>query len=627
MQMMLAHYIDPGTGSMLFTLFIGIVTTAYFFVRQLIIKLKFSAGGGRAKDLKGQGKLPYVIFAESKRYWNVFKPICDEFERRGVDVAYWTTSSDDPSLSEPYQHVHAEFIGEENKAFARLNMLSARVCLATTPGLDVYQWKRSPEVDWYVHTLHAVGSAAGYRMFGIDYYDAMLLSGSFQVDEVRELERKRKLPAKQCELVGCTYLDALAERLAREGTVTKDTTTVLLAPSWGSAAILSVYGERIIEALVATGFEVIIRPHPQSMVSEREMIDALMARFPEGERLSWNFDNDNFDALNRADVMISDFSGVVFDYALVFDKPIIYTESRFDADPYDASWLDEPLWKFSVYPTLGIPLAEGQFPRMREVIEQAIADEGLRAGRERAREQVWVHRGDSARLTVDYLVQAHEALERGERPYVDATTPAECGAVADAAQEQAQPEAGDALPSTKAAADQRLDAKTMPEQSRIASREAAAGQPDTADRGDAQTPDADAASGTTHDSDGASDTTEPTFFVRDPLPVLAPERKETVAIERVAPEKRTGGWRSRRAEKRRSRVKRSADDRYIIIGERPSEDATATIVCEEVRVMSQRDIDELLAEMDSLRDEVSYLRQDLEEMHDGGNEQDDRRAR
>ena len=186
---------------MLFTLLIGLVTTGYFFLRKVIIKLRFMLSGGSGKSAD-QDKLPYVIFSDHKRYWNVFKPICDEFERRGVDLHYWTASPDDPALEAPYEHVTCEFIGEGNKAFARLNMMTADIVLSTTPGLDVLQWKRSKDASWYVHTLHAVGSAAGYRMFGLDYYDAVLLSGQFQVDEVRELERLRDLPPKEIEIVG-----------------------------------------------------------------------------------------------------------------------------------------------------------------------------------------------------------------------------------------------------------------------------------------------------------------------------------------------------------------------------------------------------------------------------------------
>lgn len=37
-------------------------------------------------------------------------------------------------------------------------------------------------------------------------------------------------------------------------------------------------------------------------------------------------------------------SGVIFDFALVYDKPIIYTDTKFDISPYDAWWLDKEIW-------------------------------------------------------------------------------------------------------------------------------------------------------------------------------------------------------------------------------------------------------------------------------------------
>lgn len=402
-------YIDPGTGSMLFTLLIGLLSTGYFFVKKYFIKIKFLLSGGRVKA-GSETKLPYVIFSDHKRYWTVFKPICDEFERRGIPCAYWTASPDDPALDEPYEHVTCEFIGEENKAFARLNMMSATICLSTTPGLEVYQWKRSRDVDWYAHILHSAGVASGYRMFGIDFYDAMLLSGAWHVDEVRELERLRQLPPKEIEVVGCPYLDVMAERLKHTPPVKKDRTCVLLAPSWGESAILARYGRRIIDALIKTGFEIIVRPHPQSMTSEAEMLGKLMEEFPDGQDVTWNFDNDNFDVLNRADIMISDFSGVVLDYALVFDKPVVYAEGQLDHAVYDSAWLEKPIWSEWLYTQLGATLSEDQFPHMREVLEGVLADPGAREVRDTAREGAWQHRGESAARTVDYLVRKYAEL-------------------------------------------------------------------------------------------------------------------------------------------------------------------------------------------------------------------------
>lgn len=114
-------YIDPGTGSMLFSLAIGIVTALVFALRALAVKVRFVLSGGKAKRVFA-GKIPFVIYSDHKRYWNVFEPICDEFERRKVSLVYYTQSADDPALSKKYDFVKAEFIGEGNKGFVRMNM-------------------------------------------------------------------------------------------------------------------------------------------------------------------------------------------------------------------------------------------------------------------------------------------------------------------------------------------------------------------------------------------------------------------------------------------------------------------------------------------------------------------------
>nr|WP_318660143.1 CDP-glycerol glycerophosphotransferase family protein [uncultured Treponema sp.] len=408
-------YIDPGTGSMLFSIVIGIATTLLFFAQRIFVKLKFILSGGKAQKIAGN-KIPYVIFADHKRYWNVFKPICDEFENRKISLVYWTASPDDPALSEKYEHVKAEFIGEGNKAFARLNMMNAGIVLSTTPGLDVYQWKKSRNVDCYVHIFHEVGEPLTYRMFGVDAYDALLFNGTFQEHYIRLLEAERKEKPKECKVVGCCYLDSMKKRLDKEGSKTdkKAQKTVLLAPSWGQSAILSKYGKDILNALIKTGYKIIVRPHPQSFTSEKEMVEKLEKEFPESENFKWNRDNDNFDVLNESDLLITDFSGVVFDFTLVFDKPIIYADTSFNSDPYDASWIDEPLWRFEKLKELGIKLDKKDFPKMKEMIDSVIENKELKSSRERVRNEAWQYQGQGAEKTVDWLIEKYKRIA-GER--------------------------------------------------------------------------------------------------------------------------------------------------------------------------------------------------------------------
>ena len=397
-------YIDPGTGSMLFTILIGVLGAAIYGLREVYMKLRFRLSRGKTKK-ENEKEAQIVIFTDSKRYWNVFEPICDEFERRGEKLEYLTSSSDDPALKKDYTHVKSQFIGEGNKAFARLNTLRADIVLSSTPSLDVLYWKRSRDVKWYVHIPHAASDITIYRMFGIDYFDTILISGDYQEEQIRKLEKLRNLPAKEIVKVGITYMDEMKKRLDAAPPLPEHPTTVLLAPSWGSSGIFSVYGSSIIRGLLATGYNVIIRPHPQSYTAEKDLIEKLMAEFPADDKLEWNQDNDNFEVLRRSDIMISDFSGVIFDFTLVFDKPVIYADTSFNKDPYDAAWLDEELWTFSVLPKIGRQLTRNDLDNMRSLIDSCLTDKTFIKGRDEARLETWAYIGESAVRTVDYLLR------------------------------------------------------------------------------------------------------------------------------------------------------------------------------------------------------------------------------
>ena len=414
-------YIDPGTGSMLFTILIGVLGALVYFFRNALMKLKFTFTGGKKTKADGP-EIPVVIFTDSKRYWNLFRPICEELEKRKQKALYLTASEDDPALSENYEFVKTEFAGAGNRAFARMNMIRADVVLSSTPGLDVYQWKRSRDVKKYVHIPHGIYDFGTYRMFGLDYYDTVLLAGPFQGKTVRATEKERRLPEKELRVVGMPYMDKMLKRVqsGSPGPGSCDPKTVLLAPSWGKSAILSRYGDKIFEALLKTDYHIIVRPHPQSFTSEAELMAQLQAKYPDSDRLEWDRKSDNYDSLSRADVLISDFSGVVFDYAFVFEKPVIYADTSFDPKPYDASWVEGPMWHETVLPKIGVQLTEENVENIGEIIRECLDSGELKENIRKVREESWQCIGESAEKTVDYLAEVVEAEGQSDSVHSDA---------------------------------------------------------------------------------------------------------------------------------------------------------------------------------------------------------------
>lgn len=400
---MIGLYIDPGTGSMLFSIVIGLITMLYFVGKAAFIKLKFVLSGGKA--VANQNRYPFVIYSEGERYWGVFKPILEEFENRNIAVVYYTSSKKDPALEQNYTYIKGEYIGEGNKAFTRLNFLEADVCLMTTPGLDVYQLKRSRGVKHYSHIMHSVNDATSYRLFALDYFDSVLLSGEYQKAHIRLLEKQRGIKHKDLEVVGCTYLDVLQAKVKSLPTEEDLLFTVLVAPSWGESGLLVRYGKALLDPLVETGFQILVRPHPQSLQSEKEVVDQLVNRYKENASLEWDFSQENLQALSRADIMISDFSGVVFDYTFLFDRPFLYVNAEFDFKPYDAWDIEEEPWKFRVLPEIGVELTPDNFASIKEILLATSQDAQLSENRQKAKETAWQYRGESGKRVVDFLKQ------------------------------------------------------------------------------------------------------------------------------------------------------------------------------------------------------------------------------
>jgi len=405
-------YIDPGTGSMLFSILLGLFTTLFFVVRALAIKFKFMFTG--KKVVTDTKKRKFVVFCEGAQYITVFLPVLEVFEKRQTKVYYLTSVKDDPAFAAKYNYVTPEYIGEGNVAITKLNMLIADVCLMTTPSLNVYQLKRSKGVKHYAHVLHMPNDATTYRMFGLDYFDSVLLSGDYQKKDLQKLEEIRNTPKKELITVGCPYLDTLQKKFdnfKNKQKADKSTNfTVLVSPSWGKEALLLKYGSKLLDPLVKTGFTIIVRPHPQSKKSETAMLEKLQARYKDTTTLQWDFERDNIGAMIKSDVMISDFSGIIFDYTFLCDKPFLYVNTDINLDCYDAGdllELDPPIqpWQFAILPKIGRQVQEKDFAQIGTILKDMSDSKELAEERQQAKDTAWMYRGQSGDKVVEFMIR------------------------------------------------------------------------------------------------------------------------------------------------------------------------------------------------------------------------------
>ena len=135
------------------------------------------------------------------------------------------------------------------------------------------------------------------------------------------------------------------------------------------------------------------------------MLEKLENRYKDNKNLIWDFERDNIHSMKKADMMISDFSGIIFDYTFLCNKPVMYVDAEMDLRPYDAWDLHKQLWQFSVLEKMGIRLNENDFDRIGEVIKQASDSPELEAERKKAKETAWMNIGQAGKNLADYMIK------------------------------------------------------------------------------------------------------------------------------------------------------------------------------------------------------------------------------
>ena len=139
-----------------------------------------------------------------------------------------------------------------------------------------------------------------------------------------------------------------------------------------------------------------------------------MAKYPETEKLHWNRDNDNFEVLAESDIMISDYSAVNFDYAFVFDRPLIYSNTGFSKAQYDHWRFEEDPWNVATPRQIGVELTKDNIPDLKKIIDDSINNKSLDEARRIKKEETWCNIGSSAKIIAGYLEDKLAELGKDE---------------------------------------------------------------------------------------------------------------------------------------------------------------------------------------------------------------------
>ena len=336
--MMPILYLDPGTGSLLLYAIVGITTTVLFALRGFWYSLRSKIFLGKKGAVK---EMPDLVFqSEGGKYWQVFQPVLKALDKYDIKYGFVTSDKNDPVFSSGLKNVVAVYPGKELMTLSYMNRIKAKIVVSTTPQLDVYMLKRSKYVGKYVHLFHAPADIGMYEMYAFDNYDTLLCTGAYQKEAIRSIEKNRHEKAKELLDTGCTYYDYMIAELKKLPQKQDEGLTVLYAPAWGERSSVVKYGTAVIDRLVEAGIRVIFRPHPQMYVSDKETIAAVEEKIKNNPLIELDRNRTAAASMARSHAMVTDISGIIFDYALLFEKPIFLVNAEYNLGGYDVIDID-----------------------------------------------------------------------------------------------------------------------------------------------------------------------------------------------------------------------------------------------------------------------------------------------
>ena len=325
-------YLDPGTGSILVSTIIAVVSTVLFVAKDWFYRI---FKGQNIPSISKNNKIhEIVIWSEAKHYWPTFAPMVDYLQKHNIPFTYLASDKNDGGLKHTENN---QYIGLNGRTFSYLNQISAHVMVMTTPNLGDLAIKRSKNVNHYIHVVHSISDIHLYRRVAFDCFDTIMCSGDYQIKTLRMLEKIRGTDAKNLVQTGCLYYDSMPT--PNKKTSSTGIKTVLIAPAWGQNNILKYYNI-LLPRLLERGYNIIIRPHPQSFKSDKKLLAQVQKDFPNSEKITWDKKTDNMWACEHSDVMISHFSMIIFDYALVHKKPVLVFDTPISKK--DCEWVDMP---------------------------------------------------------------------------------------------------------------------------------------------------------------------------------------------------------------------------------------------------------------------------------------------
>lgn len=352
-----------------------------------------------------------VFYSESNGFYKYFKGFIEYLlEHTNITIHYITGDPNDDifKMAQDNPQIRAYYIGE-NRLITLMMKMDADMVVMTMPDLENFHIKRSYVRDdvEYVFVQHGIGSNnLGMRKGCMDHFDTIFCAGPHQVSEVRETEEVYKLTPKNLVKVGYPLIDEIREKYESMSHMKNVRKKILIAPSWQDNNIVDSCLEELLDAIGETEYDIIVRPHPQEVRLKAEYMGALKQKY-DSENVTIQTDFTSNSPILEADLLITDWSGISWEYAFTTLRPILFIDTPMKVMNPDYQMIDTVPLNILLRDKLGMSLKPNQMDRVAETVDY------LMSHKKQYEEQINIlaheyiyNLGSSTKVGADYIIKS-----------------------------------------------------------------------------------------------------------------------------------------------------------------------------------------------------------------------------
>ena len=340
--------------------------------------------------LKASGK-KIVFYSEKNGFYKYYRNIIEEIVKRTNIVIHYITS--DP-LDEVFQMESVQFkpyyIGE-NRMIVLMMKMETDLMVMTTPDLENFQLKRSyvkKDIE-YIYVPHDVNSSnLTFHKNALDHFDTIFTSkklvewGSGVIDNMTE-----------------SYLELSKEKKAGKK-------TILIAPSWQKDNIFDSCIEEMLDELIQTDYQVIVRPHPQYVRHFEGRVDLLAEKYKkDGVEFQKDFSSNK--TVYMADLLVTDWSSISLEYAFSTLKPVLFINTPMKVVNGDYQELSTVPIDIELRDQVGISLELDRVgAKVVSAVDRLLFDQQFSPqSMQGLKEKYLYHPGESGKIGAKYMIQ------------------------------------------------------------------------------------------------------------------------------------------------------------------------------------------------------------------------------